>query len=50
VERAFVHVDYEHEHDTHEEHKPLYDKQEPKVPLSRRIKEKFSKKSAAENS
>ncbi|KAL8392899.1 hypothetical protein RB595_002913 [Gaeumannomyces hyphopodioides] len=25
VERAFVHVDYEHEHDIHEEHKPLYE-------------------------
>ncbi|KAF2840296.1 hypothetical protein M501DRAFT_1023575 [Patellaria atrata CBS 101060] len=25
VERAFVHVDYESEHDVHEEHKPLYD-------------------------
>lgn len=25
VERAFVHVDYEHEHDVHEEHKPLYE-------------------------
>ncbi|KAK0617079.1 hypothetical protein B0T14DRAFT_435753, partial [Immersiella caudata] len=26
VERAFVHTDYEHDHDPHEEHKPLYDK------------------------
>ncbi|KAK1759725.1 cation efflux family-domain-containing protein [Echria macrotheca] len=26
VERAFVHVDYEHDHDPHEEHKPLYEK------------------------
>lgn len=26
VERAFVHVDYEDEHDVHEEHKPLYEK------------------------
>lgn len=25
VERAFVHVDYEHEHDINEEHKPLYE-------------------------
>ncbi len=25
VERAFVHVDYENEHDIHLEHKPLYD-------------------------
>jgi len=28
VERAFVHVDYEHEHDVNEEHKPLYRKNE----------------------
>lgn len=26
VERAFVHVDYECEHNIHEEHKPLYDR------------------------
>lgn len=26
VERAFVHVDYEDEHDVYEEHKPLYEK------------------------
>lgn len=25
VERAFVHVDYEHDHNVHEEHKPLYE-------------------------
>lgn len=25
VERAFVHVDYEHEHDISTEHKPLYE-------------------------
>ena len=25
VERAFVHIDYEHEHDINEEHKPLYE-------------------------
>ncbi|EFZ02383.2 cation efflux family protein [Metarhizium robertsii ARSEF 23] len=25
VERAFVHVDYEHDHSVHEEHKPLYE-------------------------
>ncbi|TLS30023.1 hypothetical protein PpBr36_03338 [Pyricularia pennisetigena] len=30
VERAFVHVDYEHEHDVYEEHKPLYVR-EPKT-------------------
>ncbi len=26
VERAFVHIDYEHMHDINEEHKPLYEK------------------------
>ncbi|KAK0707455.1 cation efflux family-domain-containing protein [Lasiosphaeris hirsuta] len=31
VERAFVHVDYEHDHDPHEEHKPLYDKIKPAI-------------------
>lgn len=30
VERAFVHVDYETEHDKNEEHKPLFDKKEKK--------------------
>ncbi|PHH91765.1 hypothetical protein CDD83_10333 [Cordyceps sp. RAO-2017] len=25
VERAFVHVDYDHDHNIHEEHKPLYE-------------------------
>jgi len=30
VERAFVHVDYEDEHDIHEEHKPLYEKKSKK--------------------
>lgn len=25
VERAFVHVDYENDHNVHEEHKPLYE-------------------------
>lgn len=25
VERAFVHVDYDHDHDIGEEHKPLYE-------------------------
>ncbi|GME49257.1 Cation efflux protein [Neofusicoccum parvum] len=31
VERAFVHVDYEHEHSIHEEHKPLYERREPRT-------------------
>lgn len=39
VERAFVHVDYEHDHDIHEEHKPLYVR-EPKT--KRTWKEIFS--------
>lgn len=33
VERAFVHVDYEDDHDIHEEHKPLYEKTKPKRTL-----------------
>ncbi|KAF8857277.1 hypothetical protein BDZ45DRAFT_653093 [Acephala macrosclerotiorum] len=40
VERAFVHVDYDGEHDIKEEHKPLYSPQEEKVPFLERIKEK----------
>jgi hypothetical protein len=31
VERAFVHVDYEFEHDIHEEHKPLFDRTKPRT-------------------
>ncbi|KAH7046548.1 cation efflux family-domain-containing protein [Macrophomina phaseolina] len=30
VERAFVHVDYEHEHNVWEEHKPLYEPRQPR--------------------
>lgn len=30
MERAFVHVDYEDEHDINEEHKPLFEKKERK--------------------
>ncbi|KAK6083473.1 cation diffusion facilitator 1 (cation efflux family protein) [Seiridium cupressi] len=33
VERAFVHVDYEDDHDIHEEHKPLYEKSRPRRTL-----------------
>lgn len=33
VERAFVHVDYEHAHNVHEEHRPLYEKPMPKRSL-----------------
>lgn len=49
VERAYVHVDYEDEHDIKEEHKPLYE-----ATQSRTIKERakalmylFRKKEAA---
>lgn len=35
MERAYVHVDYEDEHDIYEEHKPLYE-----VTQSRSIKER----------
>ncbi|WDK09077.1 cation efflux family protein [Colletotrichum graminicola] len=31
VERAFVHVDYSEAHDPHEEHKPLYERQQNKT-------------------
>lgn len=31
VERAFVHIDYEHEHDVFEEHKPLYMREKPQT-------------------
>ncbi|RDL40125.1 Uncharacterized protein BP5553_00104 [Venustampulla echinocandica] len=43
VERAFVHVDYEDAHDVGTEHKALYEIREPKEPLSKRIKQKFTK-------
>jgi hypothetical protein len=36
VERAYVHVDYEDEHDINEEHKPLYE-----ITQSRTMKERF---------
>ncbi|KAI1443795.1 cation efflux protein, partial [Annulohypoxylon stygium] len=29
VERAFVHVDYDDDHDIHQEHKPLYEEKKP---------------------
>lgn len=47
VERAFVHVDYENEHNPHEEHKPLYEKQKPKKTL-KDILRQVRKKGAAE--
>lgn len=33
VERAFVHVDYEHEHAIDQEHKPLYEARKPRRTL-----------------
>jgi len=39
VERAFVHVDYEHDHDPHEEHKPLYEKHSQRQAKKRTLKE-----------
>ncbi|KAK3349942.1 cation efflux family-domain-containing protein [Lasiosphaeria hispida] len=39
VERAFVHVDYEHDHDPHEEHKPLYDKMSTMKKSKRNIRD-----------
>lgn len=45
VERAFVHVDYDFEHDVFEEHKALYEKQKPKEvkrPLAERVKGRLS--------
>ena len=45
VERAFVHVDYDGIHDVSEEHKPLYEPEEPKAPLVERVREKLRFKS-----
>lgn len=41
VERAYVHVDYENEHDIHEEHKPMYDVTERKS-IKQRVKQLLS--------
>lgn len=38
VERAYVHVDYENEHDIKEEHKPLYEVTQ-KRSIRQRVKE-----------
>jgi hypothetical protein len=48
VERAFVHVDYDGIHDVSEEHKPLYEPEEQKVPLVERVREKLRFKSRTE--
>lgn len=41
VERAFVHVDYEDEHNVNEEHKPLYVAQTPKRTLRNMLHDFF---------
>ena len=43
VERAFVHVDYDDLHDIFEEHKPLYEVQEARVPIYERVRERFKR-------
>ena len=43
VERAYVHVDYEDEHDIKEEHKPVHDATEQRS-LRQRVKEIVGKK------
>lgn len=45
VERAFVHVDYDFEHDVFDEHKALYEKTKPKTarkPLAERVRGRLS--------
>lgn len=49
VERAFVHVDYEDEHNTEDEHRPLYEKPVPSVSVSERIKARFTRNGKAVN-
>lgn len=41
VERAYVHVDYEHDHDIHEEHKPMYEVTQSRS-IKQRVKELLS--------
>jgi hypothetical protein len=42
VERAYVHVDYENEHDINEEHKPLYEVTERRS-IKQRVKALLSR-------
>ena len=42
VERAYVHVDYENDHDPYEEHKPMYD-QTARKSIKQRVKELLSR-------
>ncbi|CAG8032444.1 unnamed protein product [Penicillium salamii] len=44
VERAFVHVDYDYEHDINEEHRPLYDIGGPGHSIRALLKRVFAKK------
>ncbi len=46
VERAFVHVDYEADHDIAEEHKPLH-KEEPGRSLKQMLKDRKKKVEAS---
>lgn len=48
VERAFVHVDYEDSHDISTEHKALYEVKEPKVAVTERIKQRFTRRGGDE--
>lgn len=43
-----MHVDYDGIHDVSEEHKPLYEPEEPKAPLVERVREKLRFKSRIE--
>ncbi|KAH9886559.1 hypothetical protein F4778DRAFT_786660 [Xylariomycetidae sp. FL2044] len=48
VERAFVHVDYDHDHDPYEEHKPLYEKKQQQTRRSLKDILLFRKKEGEE--
>lgn len=43
VERAFVHVDYDYEHDVNEEHRPLYEIGGPGHSIRALLKRLFAK-------
>lgn len=49
VERAFVHVDYDDDHNAHEEHKPLYDPKKQKRTLREWVMDLVHKKKKREN-
>lgn len=49
VERAFVHVDYDDDHDAHEEHKPLYDKMKQKRTLREWILDVVHRRKSSED-